>query len=187
MDYILCEQLIIQKIPTQPSKANEFIKIAAHNCLRDTEAIQTQTQYTIDEIRSITQLDFNTTKEPQWTNFFPQLKALDDHTAKRLFWYSLHMNKKKPTLGQSQGTPEETDVFQRTKRSLMVPYWDTTKNVEPIFKEEWDEYIRKRPKRKCYSKPSTFFKPEGSQFLPFPYEDRRSLQMYRVHYQILSF
>ncbi len=72
LDYILCEQLISIKKISPATTPNEFMKIAEHNCNRDLDSIKTQTQYTIDELHTITQLKFNISEEPVWTDFFAQ-------------------------------------------------------------------------------------------------------------------
>jgi hypothetical protein len=171
LDYILCEQLISIKKISPATTPNEFMKIAEHNCNRDLDSIKTQTQYTIDELHTITQLKFNISEEPVWTNFFPQFRPLDEHTSKRLFWFSLHTNREKPKLGQPQGVPPPEDVFKRSKRHIIVPDWDTTKNVRSPFRDEWQEYLRSLPPKSCYWKPSMIFKPDASDILPFPYEE----------------
>ena len=172
-DYVMCEQAITNYTTAQvPLVSDQFMQIAVHACKRDLESIQSQTQYTLNEISTITNLNFTINPEPLWTNFFPQLKPLDRRQDHDTFWYTNLSSEKRRPLMKDVPTEESTKdlILQRSKREFMVPYWDTTKNVESPYRFEHLEFIRDKPQQSCYHRPSFIFKPDASQFLQFPYE-----------------
>jgi hypothetical protein len=96
--------------------------LASHTCKRDIQAIQAQTEYTIQEILAITNLTFNITTDPQWTNFFPQLIPLDEKERFNTFWFSNLSAISKPNINPNFDKREVT--LKRKRRQTLYPWWD---------------------------------------------------------------
>jgi hypothetical protein len=167
LDYIMCQQNLppAQLMPISPPK-DAFMTLASHACKRDIQAIESQTDYTIQEIFAITNLNFTITTDPQWTNFFPQLIPLNEKERFETFWFSNLSNAhSKPDI--NHGLETRVDRSGRKKRQALYPWWDTTKNVESPFRAE----LWQQPKHpKCYYRPLNIFGQE-TELLTFPYEE----------------
>ena len=161
LDYIMCEQSV-SKPPPEKAAENPFIQIAAHSCKRDYTALQAQTEYTLNEIFSITNLNFTLNEEPTWTTFFPQFQPLSNTELTQTFWYNIaNSNVPKPKLGPSNNLVQDQQIV-RQKREVF----------KPIFQPYADSITSKTPNPECYWTPSrTDFVPDASNFFKFPYEE----------------
>ena len=161
LDYIMCEQSVT-KPPPEKEAENPFIQIAAHSCKRDYTALQAQTDYTLNEIFSITNLNFTLNDEPVWTSFFPQFQPLSNTELTQTFWYNMaNSNVPKPKLGPSRSLTEDQQLI-RQKRDVF----------KPLFQPFTDSIAKEHPNPECYWTPSrTVFVPDASHFFKFPYEE----------------
>ena len=121
LDYIMCEQPVA-KPPPDTTPKNPFIEIAAHSCRRDYTALQAQTDYTISEITSITNLNFTLSEEPVWTSFFPQFEPLDNQEQTQTFWYNIaNRNVPRPNIAPNSNLITITNI-QAEKRIVQTDF-----------------------------------------------------------------
>ena len=84
----MCEKDFALGTNEKSEVKNMFMAVANHACLRDSQALQTQTKYTLNEIKAITTLSFNYTQHTDWTQYYPEFEPLSKKDELTIFWFN---------------------------------------------------------------------------------------------------
>ena len=79
IEYIVCQKFPPENIHVNDIKNNVLYQVTAHNCARDMDSVMQHMTYTINEARTITNLNLNITESaPDYKTFFPDMGELEE-------------------------------------------------------------------------------------------------------------